>query len=482
LGYIIETITDKTYEEVLTEKIFTPLNMKNSGYYRHRPLIKNISSGYNKSWGDYFYVDNSDESSAYAAGAIYSTVEDLFLWDQALNTETLIPEKYMSLIFRKHIIDPSYGGHYGYGWEYIDKPIGNTSEKVETIGHSGSIGGYRALYTKVPSSNSTIILLNNTSHALLTSMTTAITGILHSKSYNLPLKPLAQFMTEAIKKEGIEKGIMFYKDHKDLDDYYISEQELIIAGYKLLHAGNATDAAEIFKLCTEVFPYKDNSYDSYAEALMTLGENEEAIKNYKKSLLLNPENNNAKKMLKKLTGKNIEKVSLLKTDSTWGKEVFTFPLRFAKELDYKGFEEAHFPRGWNKEDSPEFWSYAFAWEVNLVDDLTAKKLEKDLQIYFDGLLQSVNKEKGKTLPKTIAKISKTKDSNGLHKFSGTVNIYDSFITKKPLLLIVKIEKQECKQSQKAFIVFKFSPKQFNNDIWDILEEIELNGGHCEQSD
>jgi len=479
LGYIIETITQKTYEDVLRDKIFTPLNMKNSGFYRHRPLITNMSSGYNKSWGNYFNIDYTDESSAYAAGAIYSTVEDMFLWDQALYSETLLSKKYLDLIFTKHITDSEEGGYYGYGWEFKEKYIGNTTSKIETVGHSGRIYGYRALYTKIQSSNSTIILLNNTSRAFLNGITIAITGILNDKSYDFPLKPLAKFMTQTIEKKGIEKGILFYKEHKDSTNYYVSEQELIIEGYRLLHAGNAIDAAEVFKLSTEVFPNKDNPYDSYAEALMELGKNDEAIKNYKKSLLLNPENDNAKKMLKKLTGKEPKEFSLLITDDTWGKEVFTFPLRFAKELPYKGFEEAHFPKGWIKEESPEFWSYAFVWNIEYSEAITSKQLESNLQIYFNGLMISVNKEKGKTLPNSIANISKTEDSNGVSKFSGTVQIYDSFVTKKPLLLNVRIEKQDCKQTNKSQLIFKFSPKDFNHTIWKTLETIALRDDACE---
>ncbi len=477
LGYIIETITDKPYEEVLQDKILNPLNMKNTGFYKHRPIINNMSSGYNKSWGNYFDIDYSDASSAYAAGGIYSTVEDMFLWDQALNTETLLPKKYIDLIFTKHI-PASFGGHYGYGWELTEKPIGNTTEMIETIGHSGTISGYCALQTRIPSSNSTIIFLNNTRRAFLNTMTTAITGILYDKSYDFPLKPLAKFMTETIEKEGVEKGVLFYKEHKDLDDYYVSEQELIVEGYRLLHTGNTKDAVEVFKLGIEIFPNKDNPYDSYAEALMVLGKNKEAIKNYKKSLLLNPENNNAKKMLKKLTGKEVEKVSLLITESTWGKEVFTFPLRFAKEIKYEGFEEAHFPKGWTKEDSNEFWSYAFVWSINLIEELTSKELESNLQAYFDGLMISVNKEKGKTLPKTVVHINKTEDSNGILKFSGTVNIYDSFVTKKPLLLNVSVEKQDCKQTKKSLVLFRFSPKDFDNTIWHTLKKIKLRGNSC----
>jgi len=300
LGYIIETVTGSSYETVLQEKILTPLGMKNTGVDKRRPLAKHRAKGYFKGFGEYFNSDYIDMSNIPAVGNMYSTVEDMFLLDQALYTEKLLPKKYLDMVFTQHIPDSDYGGHHGYGWELKPKPVGNTSDMVETIGHSGSIQGFCALFTRIPSSNSSIIFLNNTSRAYLNAMTTAITGILKDTTYDFPRKPLAKFMSEAIANDGIEKGIQFYKDHQDEADYRIDEVELIVAGYRLLHAGNAKDAVEVFKLSTEVFPDRDNPYDSYAEALMTLGKNEEAIKNYKKSLELNPNNNNAVEMLKKL--------------------------------------------------------------------------------------------------------------------------------------------------------------------------------------
>ena len=304
LAYIIETISGKSYETLLHENILDPLGMKNTGIDKHRALIKNRAYGYFKGFGDYFNQDFGDMSAIMGVGNMYSTIEDMFLLDQALYTEKILPKKYIDLLFTKHISDPDYGGYYGYGWEMKEKLIGNTSETVETIGHSGSMQGFTALFTRIPSTNSSIVFFNNTGRAFLNAMTTAITGIINDETYDFPLKPLAMFMKNTIEKEGIEKGILFYKQHKDLDDYYVSEKELIVAGYKYLQADNAEYAAEIFKLSTEVFPDRDNPYDSYAEALMTLGKNEEAIKNYKKSLELNPKNNNAVEMLKKLGVEN----------------------------------------------------------------------------------------------------------------------------------------------------------------------------------
>jgi tetratricopeptide (TPR) repeat protein len=64
------------------------------------------------------------------------------------------------------------------------------------------------------------------------------------------------------------------------------------------------DAIEIFKLNVELYPGHANGYDSLGEAYMSCGENELAIKNYKKSLEIDPQNDNAVQMLKKLKEKN----------------------------------------------------------------------------------------------------------------------------------------------------------------------------------
>lgn len=300
LGYIIETVTEQSYETVLQGQILTPLGMDNTGIDRHRPLMKNRAKGYFKSYGDYYNADYNDMSSIAAVGNMYSTVEDMFLWDQALYNETLLPRTYLDLLFTKHIPDPDYGGYHGYAWELKEKPIGNTSGQVETIGHSGSIQGFCALFTRIPSSKSSIIFLNNTSRAFLNAMTTAITGILNDQPYDFPKKSVAKFMKKVIDDKGVVDGVLFYNKHKADPDYYLSEQELIVAGYRFLHADEPKIAASIFLLAIDAFPNADNPYDSYAEALMTQGKYKEAVKNYKKSLELNPQNNNAIERLHKL--------------------------------------------------------------------------------------------------------------------------------------------------------------------------------------
>lgn len=300
LGYLIEVITQKSFAEVLEEKILTPLKMKNTGIEKHRPLTNNRASGYFQSWGMYYNANYIDMSSVFTAGAIYSTVEDLFIWDQALHTEQLLPKAYLDQIFTQHIPDPDYGGYYGYGWSLVEKSMGNSADKIQTIGHDGVIDGFCAIFTRIPSSKTSIILLSNIRRSPLNAMTKGIMGILYDKPYDFPRKSVANSFLEVIDKAGLAKGIEHYEAVKDDAGYYLSESEMNMASYKLLQSDRAQMAAEVLKLGIIAFPNAFNLYDSYGEVLRSLGKKEEAIENYKKSIELNPDNENGIRMLKEL--------------------------------------------------------------------------------------------------------------------------------------------------------------------------------------
>jgi len=84
------------------------------------------------------------------------------------------------------------------------------------------------------------------------------------------------------------------------NDYIFSEGQLNNLGYQLMGKEKINDAIEILKLNVEAYPEASNPYDSLGEAYMKNGNKKLAIKNYKKSLELNPDNTNAVEMLKKM--------------------------------------------------------------------------------------------------------------------------------------------------------------------------------------
>ncbi|MGK0363005.1 MAG: CubicO group peptidase (beta-lactamase class C family) [Saprospiraceae bacterium] len=299
LGVLVEKLTGKTYEEMLHENIFTPLNMNDSGYDNHGDILKNRATGYEKTGNTFVNSNYLDMSIPYAAGSLYSTVEDLYLWDQALYTNKILPQKYMDLLFKPYI--HAFGNsHYAYGWGVGKDAIGNTTDSISTISHGGGINGFNTNISRAISDKSLVVLLNNTGGAPLNEMTRAIRGIMNGKTYDLPKKSLAYDLLSVIQTKGIKEGIAHFNTNKDSDDLNLSENEMNQIGYQLMGEDNVEEAAQVFKLNKDAFPKSSNAYDSYAEALMSLGKNEGAIKNYRLSVELNPANQHGIDMLKEL--------------------------------------------------------------------------------------------------------------------------------------------------------------------------------------
>ena len=299
LGVIAEKLTGKTYEQLLQDKIFNPLQMNDTGYDMHGVILKNRATGYEKEGGGFVNASYLDMSIPYAAGSMYSTVEDLYKWDQALYTTTLLPKEYMTMYFKPYV--PAFGdAQYAYGWAVGYSKIGTSTDSIYTIGHGGGINGFNTNISRATSDKSLVVLLNNTGGAPLNAMTTAIRGIMNGKAYELPKKPVADEVLAVIESKGIDAGIARYHTIKDADAYSSSERDMNAMGYQLMRADKVADANKIFQLITEEFPNSSNAYDSLGESFMELGKNDLAIKNYRKSVVLNPNNQNGIDFLKQL--------------------------------------------------------------------------------------------------------------------------------------------------------------------------------------
>jgi len=106
----------------------------------------------------------------------------------------------------------------------------------------------------------------------------------------------------AIRQDGLAAGLNTFREIRaDADSgLYVDETEFNAVGYRLLADDRAADALAIFQLNVELHPASANAHDSLAEAYMKSGDNENAVAHYRKSLALNPQNANAREMLKKL--------------------------------------------------------------------------------------------------------------------------------------------------------------------------------------
>ena len=223
----------------------------------------------------------------YAAGSLYSTVEDLYLWDRALYTTKLISNKSMALLFDSHV--PTPGGHYGYGWSVREIPL-DDGRKIKTVSHGGGINGFNTIIVRLVDDESLIVLFNNTGGTNLGGMSSQITNILYDIPYEEPRRSLAESLYRTIQTEGIEAAVTKYHDLKKTSEknFDFRERSLNILGYELLENEKIDEAIAIFKLNGEIFPESFNVYDSLGDAYLAQGNEESAVRYFAKALEINP--------------------------------------------------------------------------------------------------------------------------------------------------------------------------------------------------
>lgn len=295
LGAIIEEVTGKKYETVLQEQILTPLEMTNSGYEHNEIKMTEQAIGYDNNPGEVVVSKFIDMSIPFSAGAMYSTVEDLYKWDRALYTDKLISAKSKQKIFTPFL------NNYGYGWNIV-KAKTMDAEKTIHI-HSGGINGFSTNIMRVESDNMVIIVLSNYANGQASKISNEISKIMYNIPYKMPAKPITNFLIPSGSK-SIKDAVTEAKElAKNKDEYSVNEGDINNLGYQLMQNGKLDDAIEIFKFNVEMFPNSANVYDSLGEAYLAKGDKENALINYKKSVELDPKSTSGLEALKKLEGK-----------------------------------------------------------------------------------------------------------------------------------------------------------------------------------
>jgi CubicO group peptidase (beta-lactamase class C family) len=301
LGAIIEKVTGKSYETVLQERILKPLGMTNTGYAHHSTLLQKHASSYQKTPVGYVVAPYIDIAIPYAAGSMYSTVEDLYKWDQSLQEDKILSAESKKLMFTPGL------SNYGYGIRITDQPIGTSDQKTKIIWHGGGgINGFNSLISRAVDKRQTVIILDNGSHGLNhPKITNSILGILNGQPYDAPKKSIAETLYKIAIEKNVASAVAEYRKLKaeNSPTFDFSEKELNILGYQLLGRQRTKDAIEIFKLNVEMFPNSANSYDTLGETYLADNQKDLALANYKKAVELDPKNANALLIVRRLEGK-----------------------------------------------------------------------------------------------------------------------------------------------------------------------------------
>ncbi|HLX92356.1 MAG TPA: serine hydrolase [Puia sp.] len=176
LGYIIEKVTGKTYFDVLRQSIFVPLGMRHSGFdFKNLKYVDKATGYFKLTAKTALKAPVADSTETYAAGAIFSTLGDLYKWDRALYSGKLLQDSSLRRAFTPFL------NNYGLGW-IIDSSFGK-----KVVMHEGDIFGFESFIARVPADQTCIILLENKQSSGLSRIAENINSILNGQPYDFPL-------------------------------------------------------------------------------------------------------------------------------------------------------------------------------------------------------------------------------------------------------------------------------------------------------
>ncbi len=321
LALVVEKVSGMDYKNYIEKNILRPAGMYNTVLF---PLPEQFNTAQIKNYAypqvylhlydtvpvkssSIPYVREYWHSYGFTGFADYvSTTRDLWKFDEALYNNTLLNKQtlaaaYVPVKLNNGKINPDA---FGLGWE-----IEKDSSLGKLVYHSGAAMGLSSNILRNITKQQTVILFDNM-HFNAHENATKVMMLLNGKKVGMPKKSIAKIYgnllftkTARVAKATLESLL------KDTAQYYLSEDEMNSLGYDFLGNSNPyhlperhlyKQAVETLKMNVTLFPDSWNAYDSYAEALLADNQKEEAIKMYQKSLSLNPDNENARKILEKL--------------------------------------------------------------------------------------------------------------------------------------------------------------------------------------
>lgn len=156
LALIVEKASGIRFAEFLRRNIFAPLGMRGTvAYEQNVSTVRARAYGYTRGAEGFRKNDQSLTSSVLGDGGIYSSVEDLYRWDQALYSDRLVSRQAIKLAFAPAVASDHEGAAYGFGW-FVE-----TYRGVGTVWHYGSTAGFSTAIERFPERRLTVVVLVN---------------------------------------------------------------------------------------------------------------------------------------------------------------------------------------------------------------------------------------------------------------------------------------------------------------------------------
>jgi D-alanyl-D-alanine carboxypeptidase len=177
LGYVVERASGRAYEEYVEETIFRPLGMEASGYDHSETILPHRASGYSRRGDTWVNAPYIDMSIPYAAGGLYSTVEDFFRWYQCWRERKILsPSSWETM---------TTAGEWNYGvGMWISKHFRRTRRTV--FEHGGHVSGFATSMKWFPQDDLFVAVFANWDSARTGDVAENLAALMFDMPVNLP--------------------------------------------------------------------------------------------------------------------------------------------------------------------------------------------------------------------------------------------------------------------------------------------------------
>jgi CubicO group peptidase (beta-lactamase class C family) len=218
LGYIIEKVSGKSYEEYIAENIFKPLHMDRAYYDHAQQVVPGRASGYSAiSETQFVNADFLDQSFPYSAGALMMSVDDMYKWHKGLYGYTIVKRETLEKAHAPFVLADGKKTSYGFGWglrEVMGSPVRQ---------HGGGIDGFNTFVIYLPNEDVFTVAFSNNMSGNTAGPSMLATMVAANKATAIKISEVAmdkyvgdyQFANDASQKVKIykENGSLFLKDN-----------------------------------------------------------------------------------------------------------------------------------------------------------------------------------------------------------------------------------------------------------------------------
>ncbi len=160
LSEIVAKRSGTPFATFVRNRIFVPIGMhKTLAFIKGGPEVPFRAFGHSQRNGAWTQTDQSNTSAVLGDGGVYSSVDELYRWDQALYTDELLPPAVWKEAFTPATLTDGKRSGYGFGW-FVD-----SYRALPRLYHTGTTSGFRNAIIRIPSMRVTVIVLTNRSEA-----------------------------------------------------------------------------------------------------------------------------------------------------------------------------------------------------------------------------------------------------------------------------------------------------------------------------